>query len=339
MTTSSKANIFNLDLLLNSHKDGLTLKVSDSKCNVYKTIIGINHPFVSAFLSGSVEKLLELFNTYGYRIDEYDDHVMILTNPPLDVKFKLPLINNFGTNPESETIRLLIKKVESLTNKLSVLECFANIVIIPEYPLVLDINTEELFFNFNTSWGWDLEKLYSDLSIIDSHTDNICLIIETDDNKKKSDDDDDDDDDDDEEDEDAKPPCANYVRFSSKYSQSVSNTDEILNSIQTVYTRTDFLNIERLVNLERLVIFQNDVSDLRFLINLPKLKYLMLVGLPNLTDLEFINSLINLEELYIGYCDKLLVLPIKKSALTKLNILGISKSKTPDIKLDGTKII
>jgi hypothetical protein len=316
ITTLSKENIFNLDLLLNSNKDGLTLKVSDSKCNVYKTIIGINHPFVSAFLSGSVEKLLELFNIYGYRIDEYDDHVMILTNPPLDVKFKLPLINNFGTNPESETIRLLIKKVESLTNKLSVLECFANIVIIPEYPLVLDINTKELFFNFNTSYSNRLEYLYPNLSFQRSGLFKLSY------NNNSN------------------PVYTAGFPSLYFYDPNVYVDDLILKSIQTVYTRTDFLNIERLVNLERLVIFQNDVSDLRFLTNLPKLKYLMLVGLPNLTDLEFINSLINLEELYIGYCDKLLDLPIKKSVLTKLNILGISKSKTPDIKLNnGTKII
>jgi hypothetical protein len=321
---TTNTNTFSLDILLNSNKDALTLKVSDTKYNVYKTVIENNHNFVSAFLSSSVEKLLEIFNTYGYQIEEYDNYVMVLTKPPLNVKFALPLINNLDTsqgNPESETIKLLfkkidslIKKVESLDNTVCQLNYLKDIVIIPEYPLTLDINTKELFFNFSYDRDGliDFGKIYNQINFDNNNYIRMLNVGHG----------------------------IYYSYHADMNHLTIShNSNNVTNCSNTIYKRTDFLNIDRLVNLEILVINFNYVSDLGFLAKLTKLKILMLVGLPNLTNLDFINKLVNLEELYIAYCDKLLDIPIKKSFFPKLTKLGISKSKKPDLKVNGVEIL
>jgi hypothetical protein len=99
--------------------------------------------------------------------------------------------------------------------------------------------------------------------------------------------------------------------YSSRYITLENNN---FKSLRTYYRNTNFRDLLKLVNLETLVIFDNDVSELSYIKELKKLKTIMLVGLKKLKNISFINDIDTVENVYIGYCYK-----IKQEEINKLN--------------------
>jgi hypothetical protein len=246
----------------------------------------------------------ELLNTFNY------DGIF------KDFKIRLlKMLKNYIDIKNEKTIKIITIKDDMLSNKVDIIldkTKGTNIKIIDDYLMTLhygsdnideqeymienyytktSINTKNIYFNFNIYYWNKLGSLFDELTDKDAMTENIKTNYDVcikNINEMKTD-----------------------LIYSSRYITLENNN---FKSLRTYYRNTNFRDLLKLVNLETLVIFDNDVSELSYIKELKKLKTIMLVGLKKLKNISFINDIDTVENVYIGYCYK-----IKQEEINKLN--------------------